>query len=159
MRRARVQEALEQKRRAYARGGVPGPWVGASVAQGQVVRWSVSPESLCESYAYYYLARQFLTSRQRGYQLRSLPPPSTRSSPARYPTVRAEPLFCRLRKGGRARTVEVVLQSLQQLCYLVGVVHVGFPLADHTVFVDDNCGPFPVRRVFDVPLSIESGHA
>ena len=43
-----------------------------------------------------------------------------------------------------ARTVEVVLQTLQQFCDLIGVVHVGFPLADHTVFVDDNCGPFPV---------------
>ena len=58
----------------------------------------------------------------------------------------AEPRFagCRAGNSRKARTVEVVLQTLQQLCDLIGVVHVGFPLADHTVFVDDNCGPFPV---------------
>ena len=44
----------------------------------------------------------------------------------------------------KARIVDVVLQTLQQLGNLIGMVHVGFPLADHTVFVDDNCGPFPI---------------
>ena len=48
------------------------------------------------------------------------------------------------RSTRKTRTVEVVLQALQQLGNLIGVVHVGFPLADHTVFVDDNRGPFPV---------------
>ena len=44
----------------------------------------------------------------------------------------------------KARTAELVLQTFQQLGNLIGVVHVGLPLADHTVFVDDNCGPFPI---------------
>ena len=60
-------------------------------------------------------------------------------------------LATRIRAALRRRAVSEqpaplssVLQTLQQLCDLIGAVHVGFPLADHTVFIDDNCGPFLV---------------
>ena len=80
------------------------------------------------------------------FNARVSPSPACSSSACKA-TARAESRFAGCTRAGsirKASTVEVVLQALQQPGNLTGLVHVGLPLADHTVFVDDNCGPFPV---------------